>query len=120
VQRSSTMSLFISVEVLVDPHWFLCGSGLGPSFLPQCVSRSESREPNQCGSIRIRILVRLRLVQYKSAFGKQLLLIRNCTCPIPPYFCDKFFYFISKLISLRFAGEYTIVFYEHLVTILIF
>jgi hypothetical protein len=28
--------------------------------------------PNQCGSIRIRILARLRLVQYKSAFGKHL------------------------------------------------
>ncbi len=42
-------------------HWFKCGSGLGSRFLPQCGFRAGSglREPNQCRSMRIRILVRL-------------------------------------------------------------
>jgi hypothetical protein len=43
------LSRFINWERSVsDLHSFQCGSG--SSFLPRCVSRSGSRDPNQCGS----------------------------------------------------------------------
>ncbi len=57
----------------VDPHWFRCGSGSGSSFFSMRI-RSGSRERNQCGSMRIWILVRYRnrsnikptMVRYRS------------------------------------------------------
>ncbi len=39
----------------MDPHWFQCVSG--SSFLSRCGSGSASREPNQFGSMRIRIRI---------------------------------------------------------------
>jgi hypothetical protein len=61
-KNSTSCSVWTSLQKnllsnISDPYCFLCGSR--SSFLPQCGSRSGSREPNQCGSTRIRILVRL-------------------------------------------------------------
>ncbi len=43
---------------VVDPHWFQCGSGCS-FLLSQRGSSSGSSELKQCGSMRLRILVRL-------------------------------------------------------------
>ena len=54
--RGDNPYLIVSV---VDPHWwFQRGFGPGSCFLPQWGFESGSRETNQCGSMRIRILVR--------------------------------------------------------------
>ncbi len=64
---SSAMNLILDIFYwwklpcsVVDPHWFHCGSGSGSIFFYKCGFRagSGSREPNQCGSLRIRILAR--------------------------------------------------------------
>jgi hypothetical protein len=62
LNQITTIILNIKASV-VDPHWLQCGSG--SSFLSECgsVYGSESRKPNECGSRRIRILV--RLLSYK-------------------------------------------------------
>ncbi len=50
---------------VVDQHWFQCGSGSRSPLLSQCGCRSGSREPNQCGSMWIRILVLAGLKSHK-------------------------------------------------------
>ena len=70
---------YIFSASVVDPHWFQCGSGIGSSFLSQC--GSGSRKPNQCGSRRIRILIRLLSHFYMKNIpvlevGKSCILIR--------------------------------------------
>ncbi len=54
------------ITSVVDLLYFQCGSG----FLSQCGSGSGSREPNQCGTTRIRILIRLYTYQGIKAFLK--------------------------------------------------
>ncbi len=48
--------------LLQTPHWFQCG--FGSIFLPLC--GSGSRESNQCGAVRIRILEKLNFTYFKN------------------------------------------------------
>ncbi len=65
---SDTLRILVLSCSVVDPLWFQSGS----SFFPECGSVSGSREPNQCGSMRIRILVRLKNHKKKNLYMKNI------------------------------------------------
>ncbi len=61
-------SLYKDKPFVSDPHWFPCESGSRSNFLPQCESRSGSKERNQCGPMRIRIRILVSCCQKKLDF----------------------------------------------------
>ncbi len=69
------------MTLVVDPHWFQCGSGC----LFQCGSGCGSgygygsRKPNQCGSRGIRIRILVRLLSHK----RNMLKVGNISQNIP-------------------------------------